>query len=110
MSRSPSVHFKPVAVDSYVYFLAFPGVLTADQGDLVEFTGDEATLLFFPEPEIFVEATPMIVAVAKHEPFARHLRKLNPDGPRETHQYAAFSRESANFALGGSNPKIIIGP
>lgn len=110
MSRSLNVRFNHVVDYSYGYFLAFPGVLTADQGDLVEFAGDADTLLFFPEPEIFVEDTPMIVALPIHESFVRHVRKLNPDGPRETHQYAAFSRQSANFALGGSSPRIIIGP
>lgn len=89
------------------------GRLEARVGEQVSFKNstDRTAHLYFPEPKLFNElrGTGQLVEVAagkRSEPFT--VSHQTGTGARVEYEYAFFSHATRNFAVGGSNPKIII--
>jgi hypothetical protein len=89
------------------------GRLEVRVGEKVSFKNstDRVAHLFFPEPKLFTELrrTGPVVAVAagaSSEPFT--IAPQTGTKGRVEYEYAFFSHATHTFAVGGSNPKIII--
>jgi hypothetical protein len=92
------------------FTLADPGVLTVLPGDTVQFVNGigRKMLLYFPETELFEELADLgrVVEVPKDGTKLRVAGRLKQ---QKAYQYAMWSGATRSFAIGGSNPKIIIG-
>ena len=81
-----------------------------DTARWVNQTGD-SVILFFPHEDVFGKGSKHFFATvpdkASHHP-AGAATKKNPAGPAEKYTYVIFCRATNRFAVGGSDPEIIV--
>jgi hypothetical protein len=89
-------------------FVVTPGVIEAEEGDLLvfEYDGVLGGALFFPVPGIFAQ---QVVDMVPGKPWRAEVRVGHVEY-QVRFAYAVYSRDVDDFAVANSPPRMIINP